>query len=365
MLDSNVVTAFFTLLRSGLWGTPVDNLMCFPLTDTEWNLLYNIAVAQTVEGIVYDGIQNLPQDNLPSRIILLTWVVKVNRIEITNKKMNNCIEEQVLFFNSLNVKPILLKGQGVASYYVEPKHRVCGDIDWYFDNENDSKLVEEALSNQNILISKPTIDSSNYYWKQCEVEHHTKLFDVFNPFARYRLKNVENDFLKNRGKVDSYYILPPNINILQVNLHILKHLLSFGIGLRQFCDSAVLYAKLETKYDKQWLHKIYEDIGIIKWIHVLHHLLVNYLGLPEKSLPFAIKPYTTSKWMAEEILSTGNFGFFDENFNTKNSDNLIIRKNKSKKLLYSFRTYFLLAPYEALSFPIVHFVERFKALRIG
>lgn len=365
MVDSNVVKAFFTLLRSGLWGTDIDSLSCFPITDSEWNLIYKIAVAQTVEGIVYDGLQNLPVAYLPPRALLLTWVVKVNKIELVNKNMNACIKHQVDFFNRLNVKPILLKGQGLGNYYLQSQHRISGDIDWFFDNKNDSKLVEEALIHRGIPVLKPTLNCLNYNWRNCEIEHHTKLFDVFNPIARYKLRAIEKQYLKNKIQVDTYYILPPNINILQVNLHILKHLLSFGIGLRQLCDSAILYSRLDQKYDKNWLRKMYQDLGVIKWTHVLHHLLVNYLGLSEECLPFAIKAQSNSNWMVEDILSTGNFGFFDSKHSVVSSENIIVRTNKSNRLWHSFKTYFKLAPYEAISFPIVHFIERFKALRIG
>lgn len=368
MVDSNVIKALFTLLRSGLWNKPTDDLSCFPLEIAEWKCLYDIAIAQTVDGIVYDGIQRLPKAFFPPREILLKWVVRINYIESSNSTMNACIEEQVVFFDKINVKPILLKGQGIARYYPNPKHRVCGDIDWFFASDKESKLVENKLKANNIKIHSDTTASTNYLWRKCLVENHTKLFDVFNPIARYKLENIRKQLPAVNGCIDGgivYNSLPPNLNILQVNLHILKHLLSFGIGLRQFCDSAILYAHLDGKYNKDWLYAKYNELGIINWTHVLHDLLVNYIGLPEKNLPFSIKDDSSSTWMVNDTLSTGNFGFYDNTYTIMKKDNTIQRKNKSKKLLYSFQQYFHLAPYEAISFPIVHFLERFKSITIG
>jgi hypothetical protein len=37
--------------------------------------------------------------------------------------------------------------------------------------------------------------------------------------------------------------------MLQVNAHILKHLLSFGIGIRQLCDAARLYKTYHNQVD--------------------------------------------------------------------------------------------------------------------
>lgn len=364
MTKSNIEKAFFTLLRSGLWNRPVDDLACFPLGESEWKSLYNIAVAQTVEGIVYDGLQQLTAEMLPSRDLLLNWVVKISKIEHSNTVMNNCIKEQLSFFKKLNVIPILLKGQGLANYYPNKEHRVCGDIDWYFQKKDDNKKVLSALEANNVKIAQSTVESMNYRWRNCEVEHHTKLFDVFNPFARKRLNKISANILVDKIAGDTYVTLPANLNIIQVNLHILKHLLAFGIGIRQFCDSAVLYAKLDGDYDKEKLYSIYKEIGIINWIHVLHDMLVNYLGLSADKLPFALKPNSCSKWMVNDVLATGNFGFYDDKFSVR-ATNTIKRKNKSKKIMYSFKRYFFLAPFEALSFPIVHFVDRFKALSIG
>jgi len=363
--DSKVAKAFFTLLRSGLWDKSIDDLDCFPIQDSEWEAVYKLALAQTVEGLVYDGVNKLPKAYLPPRKLLLGWVVRVSKLENLNAMMNSCITEQVSLFDRLKVSVVLLKGQGLATYYKLPNHRVCGDIDWFFDSKKESKLVESVLIRNRVNITHQTDDSIYYKWKMCEVEHHTKLFDVFSPIASYKLKKLKKAFFKDKIKVNDFYSLPPNLNILQINLHILKHLLAFGIGLRQFCDSAILYASMEGKYDKNWLYKTYKDIGVINWVHDLHHLLVNYLGLPFSSLPFGIRSNSSSKKMIEDVLMAGNFGFFDEKHNELTAANIIERRNKSSRLWYSFKRYFSVAPYEAISFPFVHFAERFKAIASG
>lgn len=369
MEESNVIKALFSLLRSGLWNKAIDDLDCFPLTNSEWDYLYKIAIAQTVDSLIYDGIQFLPFDLFPPRHLMLNWIVRVDSIESINTKMNACVDKQVQFFKKLNVHPILLKGQGIGHFYPNKLHRICGDIDWYFDNINESKEVEKVLKANNIKIYSATTGSCNYLWKNFDVEHHTKLFDVFNPLARIKLSNIKKEQLHtlpdNECNSVSYAVLPPGLNIVQVNLHILKHLLSFGIGLRQFCDSAILYASLDKKYDKNWLLKLYKDIGIIKWIHVLHDLLVKYIGLSKKYLPFSLKKNVSSDWMLEDVLSTGNFGFYDDQHTIIKDDKSVKRKNKSKRLWYSFNRYFPLAPYEAMCFPFVHFFERFRSLTIG
>lgn len=364
MLNRHILQALFALLRSGLWDKPLDDPSCFPLNKEEWEELFDIAVSQTIEGVVYDGLEKLPHDLLPPRELFFRWVVRLDRIEQSNLILDSCISEQVLFFNSLEVSPSMLKGQAIATYYPNPKHRICGDIDWYFDCNQDNNRVKEKLQSMNIEITDSTDSSFSYRWKMCEIEHHTKLFDVFNPFARIYLnkliRNQDNAFV---NKTD-YYTLSPSLNILQVNLHILKHLLSFGIGLRQFCDSAILYAQLDGKYDKNMIYNTYKNIGVLRWSYLLHDVLVKYLGLDANKLPFALKGVSSS-WLIDDIISTGNFGFYDKKYSVRNEGNIVVRKNKSGKIWYSFKRYFYYAPYEAISFPIVHFLERFKSIFFG
>lgn len=369
MSEGRVLRAFFSLLRSGLWGSEIDDIDCFPLNEEQWTKVYKIASSQTVEAFLYDGVQKLPFDFLPPKQILLKWVVVVSKIEGSNERMNSCINEQVSFFNKIGVQPILLKGQGVANYYPTPTHRACGDIDWYFGSLEESLKVKSELELRKVKIFSSTADSYNYLWRSCEVESLTKLFDVFNPFVRMKLERLRKEqALKGNERVlkdAGYYTLVPNLNILQVNLHILKHLLAFGVGLRQFCDSAILYDRLNEEYDKNWLYKTYKDIGIINWTYVLHDFLVHYIGLSEDKLPFALNQKYSSEGMMKDVIATGNFGFFDENFTDLGTDNQVVRKHKAKKLWHSFNQYYKLAPYEAISFPIVHFFERFKSIVSG
>src|SRR5690606_3882668 len=78
----------------------------------------------------------------------------------------------------------------------------------------------------------------------------------------------------------------PMLNILQVDAHILKHQITYGIGLRQLCDSARLYHSLSNDIDPVALKDIYAKLGMLKWSYVFHQVLVNLLGLDQNKLPY-------------------------------------------------------------------------------
>ncbi len=124
--------AFLTLLRAGLWGRdPMEEGFRRPGNE-EWEQVLKMSGRQTVAGIVFDGICRLPDDLQPSPDLFARWVVAVTRIEGGNERMNVALKDLVKVFVDNGLSPVLQKGQGVAELYPAPRHRECGDIDFYF-----------------------------------------------------------------------------------------------------------------------------------------------------------------------------------------------------------------------------------------
>ena len=356
MLEDKVAKAFFTLLRAGLWNKSIDSIDCFPLSKADWDTLFRISVQQTVEGIVFDGIQMLSSDLLPPREMHIKWLVRVEKIEQRNRWMNDILAEQVAFFSKESIQPILLKGQGLAICYENPGRRVCGDIDWYFQTTDEFYKADRLLAKYSIVTEATAGYSSFYLWRDCEIDHHQKLFDIHNPFLSGYLQHLQQHE-KNLSVIISIQkeevVLPsPLLQMLQVNAHILKHLLSFGIGIRQLCDAARLYKTYHNEVEGTVLKTVYTKLKIIKWIELLHEVLVKYIGLPKENLPFPLERNQSADWMMEEIWKSGNFGFHDERYQQENSGK---REGTKRRVWSSFIKYVPYAPMEALSFPLVHF----------
>lgn len=363
MLHERTTTAFFYLLQAGLWEHEISVPDIFPLQELEWEIIYKQSVQQTVEGIIYDGIQHLQSSERPPRQLLLKWLIRIEHIERRNKAMNKAISDQITFFTSFQITPILLKGQGIAQYYRNPLHRICGDIDWYFPTKDMYQKANQLIQKKGLKMIFTAGYSSSYLWDKFDIEHHQDLFDIHNPFCTSFLKKLEK-----REQVNKIYkslhdacveIPAALINILQINSHILKHLLSYGIGIRQLCDSATLYYKLQNEIDPIVLKEIYSKLGIDKWIDQLHHILVRYVGLPKQYIPYPLSD-RPADWMMHDILLSGNFGFHDHRYQQAELQNNGNRVQARSRLWHSFKTYLPYAPMEAISFPIVQFISRFS-----
>lgn len=307
-----IYSALLALLRAGLWESEVDELTCFPLTEAEWKKVYLLSRQQTVTGVVFQGIQHLPERFLPSEGWLVRWMAETDAIERKNRQMNRILEELVRMFASYGVNPVLQKGQGVASFYKKPLWRECGDIDFYF---NDRHLFEKALSvvrQGNVRVNRQADESVVYVWKGIEVEHHTRLLDLHNPFLQREADRLERKYGYGRfcleGNTPIQVAVPsPVLNLLLQSLHILKHALGWGIGLRQLCDMARSCEALHWEVDAEEMREISRRLGLSHWQRLLHACLVNYMGVPVEGLPYPDRASDAAP-LLDIVWRGGNFG---------------------------------------------------------
>lgn len=356
---------FFHLLQIGLWGKSRSKQIK-QLTPEEWLEIYEVANYHTVEGIIYDSFQFLKGDLLPPQSLLLKWTVRIDKIERHNQKMKSVLMDQYTLFTGKGLQPILQKGQGVAATYNTPLHRISGDIDWYFEDNGYANARALLKENKTKFIDTAGF-SLSYKWEGIEVEHHKNLFDIRSPLKYSYLKKIEVLYQQNYRSLEinnlSINILAPELQMLQVNSHILKHQISFGMGIRQFCDSARLYAYYNGQIDTEALKTIYKRTGILKWVHLLHKFLVVYIGLPKEYLPFQYPDNINMNWMAEEIWHGGNFGYYDERYaQGKINSNVSVHPDGAKRIWQNFKRYLPYAPQEAIFFPIMHVYSKFLGI---
>lgn len=302
--------ALFCLLRAGLWETAPDNLSLFPLTDAEWWNVYTMSVQQTVTGIVYRGLHYLPDELLPGDALMIRWVAEADRIERKNRKMDMVMEQLVRLMTDGGLHPVLLKGQGVAAFYEHPQIRECGDIDLYFPSKEEERKAACLMREVGCTPERQPDGSSSYHWQDVEVEHHIRLFDLYNPL----LKGYLSTLVKENGfTVQEKFTVPsPLLNLVMLNAHLLKHLMGHGVGLRQFCDMARAYHVLYGNYDPEKLETVYQKTGLYKWSIQLHTFLTEHLGLRYAKLPYLDTDAFTSPRLLHIVLEGGNFGKYGE-----------------------------------------------------
>ena len=109
---------FFSLLRSGLWGTSPE----VPEGFDEWGKVARLAKSQSVLGVVGDRMLN--DSNISSRIpaelkARIKTFIMANMM--THGKLNGVLVKVVGELDKAGIRSVLLKGQGLAYYYPKPE----------------------------------------------------------------------------------------------------------------------------------------------------------------------------------------------------------------------------------------------------
>lgn len=312
LIDDKRIAALFVLLRAGLWEKSPEDQSLFPLSGTSWRRIFDLAKRQTVVGIVYDGLCRLPDSLMPPEEVLLHWVAEISAIETRNRRTNAALAELYSLFGSHGLNPVLLKGQGVSLLYGHPLLRACGDIDFYFPTREEHEYATTVIGKQIRTVGRKADGSLYYEWQGIEVEHHSRLLDISNPFIQDYLDGKKHEWgyekaLLSPENVVEVIVPSPQLNLLLLNTHIMKHAMGWGIGLRQLCDMARACYRLHDKVDATAMEEFCHRTGIGKWSRLLHSFLTDYLGLPPVFSPYQ-GDTLLPRPLLEIVMKSGNFG---------------------------------------------------------
>ena len=342
------------LLQAGLWEKPVDASLF--QGEVDWNAIVKLAREQTIMGVVYDGLITLPKELRPERTILLQWTNALLQVENNNQLMNDELWKLFANYEVNGISPILMKGQGLAQNYPNPLHRQCGDIDVYVGKDNFEKANKllVALGGNIINVSSRRALCK---WNVLTVENHCRITEFgslkANRFLRKEMKQVCNS--NRKVKIGEYDIrlLPLELDVMFVLVHLLLHFIYEGIGLRQICDWACMLHRYRDDIDKKELERLLHGVACLGGAKIVGAMMVKYHAFPKNELPFQIssEDYKNSKWVLEGILDGGNFGFYSDYYKSK-------PKNWLKRKIYAVNNiinrcskYHKLAPVEAWCYP--------------
>lgn len=298
------------LLRSALWKTQCS----VSLTYSDWEEMIDVFSRQALDGLLLDAVVLQPKEMQPSAAVKMPMIARQLQVEKVNRKMN---DELLAFTEELdrrNIPYALLKGQGVASYYPNPQHRVSGDIDLYVPKEHYMEVNRGMLAFGGIR-GEENRHHVDYTTRGVVWELHHCIYYFQKDGRNLRFMHYVDEAMKlpatyaviGEGRVR---VLPPMMNVLMLLAHILDHFYCQGVGLRQLCDYALMLDSAHKDIDRKQLMKALGELSLTKAYRVFGQLCVQYLGLsPDKLM---LQPTKADKRLAqrvmEDCLRGGNFG---------------------------------------------------------
>ena len=301
----------FCLLRNALWGNCET-----VITDvTKSQRILKEAEKQAVTALVLDAMDKRGV-KLPEEVVV-DYLLYSLQVEQDNKQLNAAVWalDSLLAKNGINYA--IVKGQAVGSLYPNPLLRQSGDIDFYCDRENFEKAKDVLQQSWCVEFDVANSDHHLHFdYKEVTFEMHYALESLYNNQKnKYWKKLIDRD--KGCEVVaggNSIKTLSPMVHTLYVFLHLYHHLMELGIGLKQFCDLAMMLHTYKSDVFQETLRHHLKELGMEKAFRACGSILVYQLGLPSEEFlyPLTGRDIHYGKRILDVVLYRGNMGHYNK-----------------------------------------------------
>ncbi len=259
--------------------------------------LINLAKKHNVAGVVYHqtNIQEL------KGLYYATLYMNANRED----------EEKQVFQAIAKFDYFPIKGQCIAFFYPVPQLRTMGDTDIVI-REKDKLAVHTILCEKLGYVNKTQgVTVWNYNRCGTELEIHTKMIN-----AKYDYDQKYEDYFLQCWDYVNNHELNWNFHFLYLIVHLRKHFMNSGVGIRQFMDIACV--ELNVNLDWQWLEKEARTIELFDFMKTVLSYINIWFGIASPYNDKIIEQDIFER-STELILNNGVFGF-DNKENAINVD---------------------------------------------
>lgn len=278
----------FATLRSALFGARVDVEAYAALSAEEWQGLFRMSAKQGVLAIVYDVVSQLPKECQPPRQINLQWALSVEAIENRHIMQRKTSALLANLWAERGIQTIVMKGLAIGTYFPQPAHRECGDLDCFLTTGAGAGSDGYELGNQ--ICEQIGAKVSRDYYKDASIRYQGLLVENHRFFLPIRggrkVKELERHLEKValRGKTsfvpDTKLIVPtPDFNALFLTMHGLNHFLSEGVKLRHILDWALLLKAEQNNINWREFYAWADKMHMTRFADALTAISVEYLGL--------------------------------------------------------------------------------------
>lgn len=306
-----------TFLKTALWGCPLPEDIT---ADTvRWRPLMHHASQQTVAALVADVILS-NADRLQPPAEVSAWAERqISSARQGNLRLNLTVRDIVTHLRTHGVPAILIKGQGVALTYPQPRLRQCGDIDLYIPPTH----YEEAVRLMTTLAGTGGREDEKHcvvYYHAIGIELHYRVLILPMPwqdraFARWTAESLDGDLPVRVPFNDVEVLLPPaDFNAVYLFAHGWHHFMVGGVGLRQLCDWARhLHVHVHaSELQLSALEPRLRRFGLWTAWRVWAALAVDFLGLPPEECPgYDSRFHDRAERALAHIIHEGNFGQYN------------------------------------------------------
>lgn len=269
-------------------------------SSVDWDELFRLSQCHQVTGIIFHQCKDMiPAEKASDfeRIYAASLFYYANRVKAMN--FISGLLTGIPFFS--------VKGLEVAQYYPVPALRTMGDNDVVVEPGRLSEAVD--ILKKHGFVQSPNPDESNEHVWSCE--YKDMHFEFHDRLTEKDARTAEQlSFFGNFMPYVKANRLDWNYHFVFLLMHLRKHFMHRGVGLRQFMDIAVV-AKGREDLDWDWIEDKLQELKLDKFAHSCYSLIDDWFGI-KMPVQFERIDAELTEEITEKILNNGVFGFDDE-----------------------------------------------------
>lgn len=338
---------FLRYLRMGLWSSE-ETYSGQALSLEDWKQLFRLAHSQGVTGLFIDGVA---RDSMrPENGLWDQWIAHLFYLEQANRFIAQRGEAWIKRLGDADISASVFKGSSVGDWYPEPLHRSHGDIDIVISGGWDRlepMLVQEEREPYRSDEDEIILEEKNGLL----VEFHRHWECLYNPWTNRRLQQ----WCRNAKAVDN------ELYLVCLILHIQRHFLTYGIGLKQVCDVAVMLRR--ASLDRNRVASLLRSLHAERFSRLLFGFIAIHLGSVED---FPLPPVTEGKGLEllHDVILREGYNLKMEQDLLAGSKSWAMARIVSNAVFWTKRCsrVFRIMPGEACCFLLYKAMERMKKL---
>lgn len=277
--------------------------------DVDWEALAGIGERHGVTGILGYLVERMPPDSGPPPAIRQRLVERWRQTVVTSARQEYAMEELCAAFDREKLPRVKMKGYVLREYYPVPELRTFGDIDLLIREEDRERF--EAVMGQSGCVCVSRSNTVDVYRKGPHLyELHTRLVpDEVRRIDRDRVPDPWGQTAPADGPYD--YRFTPSFHLLYLLLHLCKHLIGNGAGVRMWLDIALLLRR-EPALEGAWIRQSLAELQLATFANAVFTLCERWFHAPP---PYDLDPLPEEALaeLEREVLGAGTFGKSERN----------------------------------------------------
>ncbi len=323
----------------------LDEQNTYGLVEIDYNKVFKLAKSN---GIASMAAYRICNDNSVPEDIRKKFDLERIKITAQQIKQSNAVYELEEIFDKSQTKALLLKGSIIKDLYPNPFMRSMSDVDFFME-ESDIKQIRSAITTCGFE------DKSHGFIGECvfkkdvvTVEIHSNIESIGNIYGEKVFKNEFPNACSIQEVMDiwthtepvegSNYTLQltPKYHYLYIVMHMMRHFLSSGTGIRSFIDLWIMNHRYGAKWNREELNELLDRFGLLKFEQYALALTDRWFDIDTENCIETEIDNEALDSMEEYVLKSGAYGL--------NSNHVLTGMDhdtsKASRLKYIFRVVF-------------------------